>query len=81
VTATGDALALAAELGKVAANIERELLRRCDRQDARLLEMSDKLTAAEKTIARLDRRLKAAERRARAAATAPAPPVAVRSVA
>jgi hypothetical protein len=62
VTALSDGLVLAAELGRVAAGIEKELLRRCDRQDARLLEMSDKVAKAEKTIADLTRRVRAAER-------------------
>ena len=62
MSAAGDALGLAAELGKVAAGIERELQRRADRQDAMLLEMLARLDTAARTITSLNRRVRAAER-------------------
>jgi hypothetical protein len=62
VTALSDSLVLAEELGRAAARIENDLLRRCDRTDARLAETQDKLAAAEKQITALTRRVRAAER-------------------
>ncbi len=72
VTALNDSLVLAAELGKVAAGIERELRQRCDRQDSRMLELLDRLAKAEKTIADLTRRVRAAERAQRPPRSTPA---------
>jgi hypothetical protein len=74
VTALNDSLVLAAELGRVAAGIEKELLRRCDRQDARMLELLDRLDKAEKTIADLTRRVRAAERAQRPPRSRPVSP-------